>query len=294
MTNFINSTATLIIFIAVLFASNQLAANELELRFNKAQYDENKQELFVDVEVQYTQNGELVLAGQNYRFFYSSEVLELDAASTKSLLSEEAYGKISIDNHKSGIKADKVNQLSFDDNLGFANFSIDLRDVKNGGKTITSADGWVTVARLKFDVKEAGAAYDLVWGREDATDLYATAFVEVAEWTSTNSLEAVAVTYYGDLSSEDAQSVEATIEDVTVGPNPTADFVNVTLDRELRDTAIITLRDMTGKQVRSSVMTEGAISTTIDLSDLGSASYVLEMIDGDQNSVYNTRVIVAR
>ncbi len=294
MTNFINSTATLIIFIAVLFVSNVLAANELELRFNKASYDENKQELFVDVEVQYTQNGQLVLAGQNYRFFYSSDVLELDAKSTKSLLSEESYGKVSIDNHKSGIKADKVNQLSFDDNLGFANFSIDLRDVENGGKTITSVDGWVTIARLKFDVKEAGAAYDLVWGREDVTDLYATAFVELAQWRSAKNLDKVAITYFGDLSSEDAQSVEATIADVTVGPNPTADYVNITLDRELAQAATITLRDMSGKQVRSLVMTEGAVSTTIDLSDLGSASYVLEMIDGDQNSVYNTRVIVAR
>ncbi len=294
MRTFLNTSAKLISFIAVLFASNVLAANELEVRFNKASYDENKQELFVDVEVQYTQSGQLVLAGQNYRFFYSSEVLKLDAKATKSLLSEEAYGKVSVDNHKSGIKADQVNQLTFDNDLGFANFSIDLLDQSKGGKKITSADGWVTVARLKFDVKKEGAAYDLVWGRQDVTDLYATAFVEIGEWRSAKKLDKVAITYYGDLSSEDAKSVEASIADVTVGPNPTADFVIITLDKELSSATTITIKDMTGRQVKSAVVTEGTISTTIDLSDLGAASYILEMNDEDQKSIYSTRMIVAR
>ncbi len=294
MRNLATTSAQLISIIAFLLVSTQLSANEVELRFSKAQYNDSKQELYVNVEVQYTQNGQISLAGQNYRFFYSSDVLELDAQATKSFLSEESYGAVSMDNHKSGIQADKVNQLSFDNDLGFANFSIDLTDIQNGGLVITDNDGWVTVARLKFDVKRTGAAYDIVWGREGVSDLYATAFVEMGEWVASSTIEKVSVSYYGDLTSEETEESNIAVSEVKVGPNPTADFVNITLERELDQNATIVMRDVTGKTVKTQIIAEGSISTRVDLSNLVSANYILEMIDADQKRVYNTQVVVAK
>ena len=294
MRNSANTSATIISIIAFLFVSMQVSASEIELRFAKADYNASKQELYVDVEVQYTERGQLALAGQNYRFFYSSEVLELDADATTSLLSQENYSDISVDNHKSGVKADKVNQLSFDNDLGFANLSIDLHNLKNGGLVLTDNDGWVTVARLKFDVKEEGAAYDIVWGREGVSDLYATAFVEMGEWVSASKLDKLTISYYGDLSSEDNSETNLAVAEVKVGPNPTADFINITLEKELENAATVVLRDMTGRTVQTKVITEGSISTRVDLSQLGSASYMLEMIDANQQRVYNTQVVVAK
>ena len=288
------TSAQLITIIAFLFTATTVSANEIELRFSEAQYNESKQELYVNVEVAYTQAGQISLAGQNYRFFYSSEVLELDAQATKSFLPTSSYSAVSVDNHKSGIQADKVNQLSFDNDLGFANLSIDLQDVKNGGLDITEEDGWVTVARLKFDVKEAGAGYDIVWGREGVSDLYATAFVEMGEWVASSKLDKVTVSYYGDLSTEDALSTEAMIAEVKVGPNPTADYINITMERELTKDAMIILRDATGRTVQTKVITEGSISSRVDLSQLSSANYMLEMIDANKNKVYNTQVVVAK
>ncbi len=294
MKNLANTSAKLISILAFLFVSMQVSASEIELRFAKADYNADKQELYVDVEVQYTNSGQLALAGQNYRFFYSSEVLELDADATTSLLSQENYSDISVDNHKSGVKADKVNQLSFDNDLGFANLSIDLHNLKNGGIVLTDNDGWVTVARLKFDVKEEGAAYDIVWGREGVSDLYATAFVEMGEWVSASKLDKLSISYYGDLSSQDNSEAYLAVADVKVGPNPTADFINITLERELQDAATVVLRDMTGRTVKTQVMGTGSISTRVDLSQLGSSSYMLEMIDANSNKVYNTQVVVAK
>ena len=294
MKNLANTSAKLISILAFLFVSMQVSASEIELRFAKADYNADKQELYVDVEVQYTNSGQLALAGQNYRFFYSSETLELDADATTSLLSQENYSDISVDNHKSGVKADKVNQLSFDNDLGFANLSIDLHNLKNGGIVLTDNDGWVTVARLKFDVKEEGAAYDIVWGREGVSDLYATAFVEMGEWVSASKLDKLSISYYGDLSSQDNSEANLAVADVKVGPNPTADFINITLERELQDAATVVLRDMTGRTVQTQVMGTGSISTRVDLSQLGSASYMLEMIDAKSNKVYNTQVVVAK
>ena len=294
MRHLITTSAKLISIIAFVLVSTQVSASEVELRFSKANFNESTQELFVDVEVQYTLNGQLSLAGQNYRFFYSSEVLEFDADATTSLLSEKNYTSISVDNHKSGVKADKVNQLSFDNDLGFVNLSIDLHDLKNGGLVLTENDGWVTVARLKFDVKKEGAAYDIVWGREGVSELYATAFVEMGEWVSASKLDKLTVSYYGDLSSQDKSEAILAVADVTVGPNPTADFINITLETELQDAATIVLRDMTGRTVQTKVMTEGSISYRVDLSQLGSANYMLEMIDANHNKLYNTQVVVAK
>ena len=294
MRNLAATSAQLISIISFLFIATTVSANEIELRFSEAQYNESKQELYVNVEVAYTQAGQISLAGQNYRFFYSSDVLALDAQATKSFLPSSSYSAVSVDNHKSGIKADKVNQLSFDNDLGFANFSIELQDVKNGGLEITEADGWVTVARLKFDVKEVGAGYDIVWGREGVSDLYATAFVEMGEWVAASKVDKVTVSYYGDLRSEDRIETEALIAVVMVGPNPTADFINVTMERELSNDAMIILRDASGRTVQTKVIAEGSISSRVDLSQLNSASYVLEMIDSNKNKVYNTQVVVAK
>ena len=294
MRNLITTSAKLISIIAFVFVAAQLSASEVELRFSEADYNESKQELYVNVEVQYTLNGQLSLAGQNYRFFYSSETLELDADATTSFLSKENYSNISVDQHKSGVKADKVNQLSFDNDLGFANLSIDLHDLKNGGLVLNENDGWVTIARLKFDVKKADAAYDIVWGREGVSDLYATAFVEMGEWVSASKLDKLTVSYYGDLSSQDKSEDSFAVADVKVGPNPTADYINITMERELTDDAMIILRDATGRTVSTKVITEGSISTRVDLSQLSSAKYMLEMIDANKNRVYNTQVVVAK
>ena len=286
------STYLLTTLASILFTVSSLSASELEVRFDKAQYDEAKQELYINVQLRNTSQADITLAGQNYRFYYDSEILSLDTEASASALPGLKYTELSIEGHKSGIQADKVNQVTFDDNLGFVNFSIDLHDLKNGGISLTT-DAWTTVARLKFDVKKEDAGYDLVWGREGATDLYATAFVELQEWKSSTSLEKVDIVFYGDLSSQESAKEIAEFQ-AAIGPNPTSDFVNITLKQTLDTDATVIIRDITGKQLKKETITRGDVSTQLDLTDVAPTTYLLELTD-NQNTVLNqTRIIVAR
>ncbi len=286
------STYLITTLAAILFTVSSLTASELEVRFDKAQFDEAKQELYVNVQLRNTSQADIRLAGQNYRFYYNSEILALDTEASASALSGNKYTALTLDDHKSGIQADKVNQVTFDDNLGFVNFSIDLHDLKNGGIALTT-DKWTTVARLKFDVKKMDAGYDLVWGRAGATDLYATAFVELQEWKSSTSLDKIDIVYYGDLSSEESAKEVAEFQ-AAIGPNPTSDFVNITLQQTLDTDATVIIRDVTGKQLKVQTITRGDISTQIDLTDVAPTTYLLELIDNQATVLNQTRIVVAR
>jgi len=287
------TTAKIFSLLALLFITSDISADDIELRFATAHVDNQSQELYVDIQVKYAQKGQLILAGQNYRFYYDSEVLSLDVDATDSKLSSDSYGAITFEDHLSGIEADHVNQLDFDDNLGFANFSINLSDNVNGGLTLTEGSDWVSVATLKFDIIKAGAAYDVVWGREGMSDLYATAFVEVARWVSPIKLDIVNISYYGDLSAEKA-SEEISAPTVAVGPNPTSDYVTITFEEEVKSTTSVTFRDLSGKEVKNSRLSAGAVSTKVDLSDLTPATYFVEVVERGTGLVHNTQVIVAK
>jgi len=277
---------------AILFSFTQVIASDLEVRFEKSEYNADKKELYIEVQVKNSSYNDVNLAGQNYRFYYDSEVLSLNTDKSSSALSSKTYTSIAFNKHVKGIQADKVNQVSFDDNLGFANFSIDLHDLRNGGMLI-SKDEWTTVARLTFDLKKENVSYDLVWGRNGATDLYATAFVEMAEWISPTELNKIDITYYGDLSSQD-EAKQVIAFDAAIGPNPTSDFINITLENTLEDNSTIIVRDMAGKLVKTSTITQGDIQVTVDLSDVVPASYIVELRDGNSELLSKERVIVAR
>jgi len=286
------STYLIATLASVLFTVSSLSASELEVRFDKAQFDETKQELYVNVQLRNTSQADITLAGQNYRFYYDSEVLALDTEASASALPGKKYSALALNDHKSGIQADKVNQVTFDDNLGFVNFTIDLDDLRDGGISLTT-DKWTTVARLKFDVKKMEAGYDLVWGREGATDRYATAFVELQEWKSSSSLEKIDIVYYGDLSSQESAKEVAEFQ-AAIGPNPTSDFVNITLEQTLDTNATVIIRDVTGKQIKTQTITRGDISTQIDLTDVTPTTYLLELINNEATVLNQTRIVVAR
>ena len=277
---------------AALLIFGTLTASEIEIRFEKAQYLESNKELFIEVQVRNTSEAEINLAGQNYRFFYDSEVLTLDTEKSESALPSDAYTGITFENHQKGIKADKVNQISFDDNLGFANFSIDLHNLKDGGIAL-SKDAWTTVAILKFQVEAESVAYDLVWGRDGATDKYATAFVEMQEWVSSKVLNKIDVTLYGDLSSKEESVKEVKLQ-AKIGPNPTSDYVHITLDNALAGDATVIVRDVTGKVVKSESMNSGDIAAQINLSDITPATYLLELLDNQASVISKERIIIAR
>ncbi|MFT6811309.1 MAG: hypothetical protein ACJA01_004557, partial [Saprospiraceae bacterium] len=174
-------------------------SDAIDLRLSVARYDANASKVYVNVEVRYNEAGELSLGSQNYRFYYDSETLDLRSEETTQRLSNN-YGQITFEESHKGLNVDEVNQLSFDDNLGFANFSIPLINNREGGKVLSKQASWVSVATLVFDVLKTSASYEVVWGRDGVTDLYATAFVQVGAWRSQRVEETIAVNLFEDLS----------------------------------------------------------------------------------------------
>jgi len=285
-------TKTLALAISLLF-SIQMTGSDIELRFNATQHDVQNDELHVSIEVRYTQAGQYTLAGQNYRFYYDSETMTMSEEAIDLNLSRAVYGDVQIDAHTAGISADRVNQITFDDNLGFVNFSVSSNN-KAGGLTITEEDGWVSVASLKFELERGASSYDIVWGRNGMSDLYATAFVEIAQQVGGSNIAVSTISSYGDLSYEVSASRVAEGVNVQVGPNPTSDYVRVSLEEVANTQTTISFVDMTGKQVKQSTITAGNASATIDMTDLNSAAYTVIIAQEGAGMIHNTQVIVAR
>ena len=287
---------TVLTALFLIVCSSSTFANNIEIQFAQAHFDANNQELYVDVQVRNTENGRITLAGQNYRFYYDSEVLELDTDASDSNLPVGTYGEVTFEDHMSGVDADHVNQLSFDDNLGFANFSIELLDPRKGGVALTKGRGWMTIATLKFEVKKENAAYDVVWGREGVSELYATAFVEMGQWVSANKLDKLNIVTYGDLSfTPEADAISGVQETtVKVGPNPASDFVEVSFAKTIETQAAIIIRDLSGKQMKQEVIRNGSSSARIDISDLVATTYFVEVYNSDNGKAQATQIIVAK
>ena len=294
MKKIVSNIKTAIIALSLMALMSGLNASSLELRFSEAAFNADAKELYVDIQVRNAHQGQIALAGQNYRFYYNSEVLSLDASASKSKLSEKNYSEPKFENHFENISADQVNQLSFDKDLGFANFAIDLTNNIEGGIRIGN-DTWTTVATLTFTVKNTNKNYDLVWGREGITDLYATAFVEIGEWTGENLIDKVDIEFYGDLSSEiETQTIERVLPNIQIGPNPTTDVVRISYDKEIREQKRVIIRDYTGKKLIESSIDNGSLAKRIDVAHLMASTYILEIISKDGSLEHRTQLIVAK
>ena len=287
---------TITIITALIFVTLQTlqAQKTIDLRLNPVSQGESNKSLYVDVEVRYNQVGVFNLAGQNFRLYYNAESLHLNTEQSSSRLPENKYSKLNIVDNFEGIAADDVNQLDFDDNLGFVNVSIDLEANQNGGISIQKSDEWVTVARLKFDVKETKDAFQVVWGRDGMTDQYATAFVEVSEWIEPNYIKSAEIEYYEDMVIENSEKIVNHPLVIAVGPNPATEFVQISFETALDENAEITIRDLTGRMIKNTTIRDGEKSIRMDITDLSASSYFLEIYSENMGSIHQEKLVVAK
>ena len=221
----------LVVVACMVTATTWANASQLQLRLKVDEYDIYRSKIFVNVELRNDQAGTVNLASQNYRFYYNSEALSLRQNESAQRLTPD-YGQLVFEESHDGVDVDYVNQLDFDDHLGFANFSIALINNENGGQKLSQTDGWVVVATLVFDLYEEADTYDVVWGRDGITDNYATAFVKIGEWKNPRIEETVEIEFFGDLDldKEEIEELANPIE-YKFGPNPTIEYVNIQFDR---------------------------------------------------------------
>ena len=253
------------------------AIEDVSVRLSPSFYDPSSGSIYVDVEIRYDGMGNFRLADQNIRLFYDADQLHLQKDYSRSDLPQDLYSNIKWYEVMENLSADHVNQLRFDDELGFINFSIDLEQDTRGGITLARDHSWQRIAVLNFKVEDASALSQIVWSTPEVTDKYATAFVEVMEWVAPNRTRKTDITNYIDAlfsAEEDASSM-----DISVYPNPAESFITITFEKELASMALVSVMDVTGRKVLEVKKKAGATYAEFDVSSLSAGSYHVEIKD---------------
>jgi hypothetical protein len=269
------------------------ANNAIDIRFSTPIIDQNTNTAYVNIQLKSTDDA-LVLAGQNYRIFYNTDVLTLNEELSNTNLPQGKYTDIIFTNTIENVKAAGVGSLEFDDNMGFSNFSIDLLDQVDGGVTVSSGDEWTTVATLNFSITADIDDMQLVWGRQDRSEDYATAFVEMAEWVSPKKIASLDINEYHDLEFTYEAAEALDIVSFEFGPNPTTEFVNISFGQALQSNAELRFINMKGQVSKRVDIDAGSTNTQIFMTDVPAGNYIIEVKDETNSAVAPNRLSVLK
>jgi hypothetical protein len=207
--NLKNKRMKYLIFNFFLFLlSFHLSAQNYDTRFQLSTINCETQQVCYNVQLRPNGAGSFNLAGQNYRIFYNSSLAAY--LSGQSLLPSQ-YGEYTLVQDVQGADASDMNgPLAFESTLGFLNYAMDLNDIQNGGINLPT-NQWTSTSNLCFTVdadvlNSLESCLELIWAREGLTDIYATAFVEVSRWVSTNNTTNSLGILYDDLDVDDGAS----------------------------------------------------------------------------------------
>ncbi len=267
------------------------ANNGVSYKFSDAVYNVDATEMSISIEIKTTEA--MTLADQYYRFYFDSETMSLKEANNAELLSTNQYYNVQVIEAVEGYNASQVGTLSYDDNLGFVNLYIELADLLNGGVSIRPADGWLAVATLTFDVKDNTQSNKATWARENVTADYASAFTMVSEWVQPNEVVTLENVNFTDLDALYSFTRSTEAISITVGPNPTADFIKITANTAFDANSIVYVIDMNGRVL----MTQDVSYETevrVSLAHLNAGTYIVEMIDAEQNNITTEKIVLAK
>lgn len=163
------------------------AQTTFDIRFSLSDIDCNTNTVCYDVQLRSSTGDNYGLAGQNYRFYYDNSLADYISGSK---VLDSNYGPFTLVQDLGPVDATSSStNLGFESTLGFVNYAIDLFNTNTGGAFI---DGdWLTTSNVCFSVQQSvidnpSQCLDIIWARDGLTNSLATAFVEVAEWQSTN------------------------------------------------------------------------------------------------------------
>ncbi len=184
---------------------NLKAQNTYDIQLAFSHYDTLTRKAHYDVQLRSGTDTAWGLAGQNYRLYYDATEAQFVEGVSKL---PAVYQQFNLVQHASNVDASAVNgAIPFAENLGFINFSIDLSDTYNGGVFLPSNREWVTTASLTFETQCTlpENCMQVIWARDGKTHLYATSFVEVSVWESTNTTNSAIAAEYFDIVKIDSQ-----------------------------------------------------------------------------------------
>ncbi|MEZ4910140.1 MAG: Calx-beta domain-containing protein [Saprospiraceae bacterium] len=234
-----------------------------DIRFNRSSVNCQTGQVCYDVQLRPNGSETFNLAGQNYRIFYNSSLASY--VSGTSLLPSQYTGYTLVQDVQDANADAENGPLSFEATLGFLNYTMDLNDTENGGIVLPSGQ-WTTTSNLCFTVEpevidNPNVCLEMVWGRDGLTDGYATAFVEVSRWVSTNFTTNSIGILYDDLDSGDGDGAcfntacvqsSITVGDVTINENEGSATVQVCIGSATTQPVTVTLNTSNGTALAGS------------------------------------------
>jgi len=266
--------------------------NDLSYRLIADEYTLDDDNTTVSIQIK-ADDVALNLADQYYRFYYDASNMKLNDQNTKTVLPLTNYSHASIIEHVERFDASRVGELSYDKDLGFINLYIELSDLTLGGSTITPQDKWVTVATLDFSIENTEKPLIATWARIDRTKNYASAYAIVAEWVNSDQVAVTNQKEYNDLYAQASIANYSEEVEITIGPNPTADYVRVRNAQGFNSEAVVELRDLNGSLLQSKDVA-GNTEATIELSSYTSGAYLIEVTNGANAEIISEKIIFTR
>ena len=188
-----------------------VVASDYDIRFEYKDFNCIDNSLCYSVALRSTSGLPVNLAGQNYRLYFDGS--KMTYLSGTSLLPQPQYTDFNLIQFVDNQNAGATNgPFSFEENLSFLNYSMDLNDIANGGIILPANGAWVITSELCFRSYAPLSGIDIpcieiVWARDSLTDVYASAFVEVSKWVGPGNTVAANANQYGDVALADLTNI---------------------------------------------------------------------------------------
>ncbi|MFK7980563.1 MAG: hypothetical protein AB8G86_11315, partial [Saprospiraceae bacterium] len=205
--NFRKPIVLICLFLLTGFIIRAQTNYDIQLSLNAV--DCNNQTACYDVQLRTTNGVAWNLAGQNYRIYYDGALGNFSSGTSQL---GSTYQDFTLVQHSPNLDASSIDgSLSFESNLSFLNYAIDLNNLSSGGITLPADGSWITTSQLCFSLQsdvlnDPNTCFEAVWGRSGLTDDYATSFVEVSEWVAMNNTQMANGVGYNDLESSDGEA----------------------------------------------------------------------------------------
>lgn len=192
--------SALFFLFCVLMPAEGLPDNrDLHIRITKSSFDQTKSNACFEMELSSDAPEPLTLASQNYRLYYDAGNLSLSDDDITLLVPEGAY-QLRVIQNLSHLDASGIGPLSFEADLGFANFSIVYQEGNKNGVNLTNTGGWIKIAQLCFDIADTRKPANIVLARDHITAKYGKAFIEVSAYDENRQITAPKIKSYSDFS----------------------------------------------------------------------------------------------
>lgn len=214
------------------------------------------------------------LAGQNYRLYYNSDAIILDEKQIQSFL-PSSYTSINLIQHAYDVNATGFGVLPFESHLGFINLATDY--LMSSGKPVTiGSSETVDIARLCFNVTDETKDADLTWAREDLTQTYATAFVEIAS-VQNNRLKKMHIDDLLVNGIKTSSWQKESVANLDFFPNPFKDKLEIKFNYALTENAELEIFDIFGKLLQTISLDAGADRVSLNGDDYQAGALVIKI-----------------